>query len=104
MKQFSLISSNDNLEYLVLISVKNCESIQNLVNVSKNSTEPAYINDLQKEMKNLVTVDDILEDKIDLNIIDDKVSRMTAEDLENTKEELHISLLNIWKNNSYLPL
>ena len=104
MKQFSLISSNDNLEYLVLISVKNCESIQNLVNVSKNSTEPAYINDIQKEMKNLVTVDDILEDKIDLNIIDDKVSRMTAEDLENTKEELHISLLNIWKNNSYLPL
>ena len=89
---------------MVLISVKNCESIQNLVNVSKNSTEPAYINDLQKEMKNLVTVDDILEDKIDLNIIDDKVSRMTAEDLENTKEELHISLLNIWNNNSYLPL
>ena len=104
MKQFSLISSNDNLEYLVLISVKNCESIQNLVNVSKNSTEPAYINDLQKEMKKIVTVDDMLEDKIDLNIIDDKVSRMTAEDLENTKEELHISLLNIWKNNSYLPL
>ena len=102
-KQFSLISSNDLLDNLVLSSAKNSESIQKLVNVSTNSTESAFISDLQKEMKKIVTADDILEDKIDLSIIDDEISKMTAKNLESTEEKLPILLLNIWKNNSFLP-
>ena len=85
-------------------SAKNSESIQKLVNVSKNSTEAAFTNDLQKEMKKLNNANDVLENKIDLSrVIDDKVSKMTLEELESSQDELYVSLINIWKNNSNLP-
>ena len=84
-------------------SAKNSESIQKLVNVSKNSTEAAFTNDLQKEMKKLNNANDVLEKKIDLRVIDEKVTKMTAEELESSQDELYVSLINIWKNNSNLP-
>ena len=84
-------------------SAKICESIQKLVNVSKNSTETAFTNDLQKEMKKLNNANDVLENKIDLRVIDEKVTKMTAEELESSQDELYVSLINIWKNNSNLP-
>ena len=84
-------------------SAKNSESIQKLVNVSKNSTEAAFTNDLQKEMKKLNNANDVLENKIDLRVIDEKVTKMTAEELESSQDELYVSLINIWKNNSNLP-
>ena len=104
MKQFSVISSSSSLDDLVMSSAKNSESIQKLVNVSKNSTEAAFKNDLQKEMKKLNNANDVLENKIDLSrVIDDKVSKMTLEELESSQDELYVSLINIWKNNSNLP-
>ena len=103
MKQFSVISSSSSLDDLVMSSAKNSESIQKLVNVSKNSTEAAFTNDLQKEMKKLINVNDVLENKIDLRVIDEKVTKMTAEELESSQDELYVSLINIWKNNSNLP-
>jgi len=103
MKQFSVISSSSSLDDLVMSSAKNSESIQKLVNVSKNSTEAAFTNDLQKEMKKLNNANDVLENKIDLRVIDEKVTKMTAEELESSQDELYVSLINIWKNNSYLP-
>ena len=84
-------------------SAENSESIQKLVNVSKNSTEAAFTNDLQKEMKKLNNANDVLENKIDLRVIDEKVTKMTAEELESSQDELYVSLINIWKNNSNLP-
>lgn len=103
MKQFSVISSSSSLDDLVMSSAKNSESIQKLVNVSKNSTEAAFTNDLQKEMKKLNNANDVLENKIDLRVIDEKVTKMTAEELESSQDELYVSLINIWKNNSNLP-
>ena len=103
MKQFSVISSSSSLDDLVISSAKNSESIQKLVNISKNSTEAAFTNDLQKEMKKLNNVNDVLENKIDLRVIDEKVTKMTAEELESSQDELYVSLINIWKNNSNLP-
>ena len=84
-------------------SAKNSESIQKLVNVSKNSTEAAFTNDLQKEMKKLNNANDVLEKKIDLRVIDEKVTKMTAEELESSQDELYVSLINIWKTKSNLP-
>ena len=98
-----MISSSSSLDDLVMSSAKNSESIQKLVNVSKNSTEAAFTNDLQKEMKKLNNANDVLENKIDLRVIDEKVTKMTAEELESSQDELYVSLINIWKNNSYLP-
>ena len=103
MKQFSVISSSSSLDDLAMSSAKNSESIQKLVNVSKNSTEAAFTNDLQKEMKKLNNANDVLEKKIDLRVIDEKVTKMTAEELESSQDELYVSLINIWKNNSNLP-
>lgn len=103
MKQFSVISSSSSLDDLVMSSAKNSESIQKLVNVSKNSTEAAFTNDLQKEMMKLNNANDVLENKIDLRVIYEKVTKMTAEELESSQDELYVSLINIWKNNSYLP-
>ena len=84
-------------------SAKNSESIQKLVNVSKNSTEATFTNDLQKEMKKLNNANDVLENKIDLRVIDERVTKMTAEELESSQDELNVSLIDIWKNNSNLP-
>ena len=98
-----MISSSSSLDDLVMSSAKNSESIQKLVNVSKNSTEAAFTNDLQKEMKKLNNANDVLENKIDLRVIDEKVTKMTAEELESSQDELYVSLINIWKTKSNLP-